>query len=238
MRAVLLKNSEIIHEGDNFILCDERAHHLIKVTRIRLGEEVKLLTGNGSSFIALTEAVNKREVSLRVKHEDKFERPYHIDICLGLPKKEAFELCLKNAVELGVTNFFPFTAEYSQWKIKNFDRVDSLIESATIQSNNPFLMQVEDLALDLEGCSKIFEKYDFVILSTLRNKNSITNLSIEPNSKILIVIGPEGGLSSKEEDYILSLENSSTLYTGGPILRSPNAVSTCVGYILGKFAAL
>ncbi|EQC43576.1 16S rRNA (uracil(1498)-N(3))-methyltransferase [Bacteriovorax sp. Seq25_V] len=238
MRAVLLKETESIKEGENFVLNDDRAHHLIKVARIRSGEEVKLLSGQGQSYISEVVSCTKREITLLIKDQTATEKPYQIDICLGLPKREAFELCLKNAVELGVSNFYPFTAEYSQWKIKNFDRVDALIESATIQSNNPFLMKVEELAPSLKSYDAIFKNYDYVILSTLRTQNSIKELELNPTQKILIIIGPEGGLSSNEEDYILSFPNASTLFTGGPILRSPNAVSTCIGYVLGKFAAL
>ncbi|WP_157679747.1 16S rRNA (uracil(1498)-N(3))-methyltransferase, partial [Bacteriovorax sp. DB6_IX] len=35
----------------------------------------------------------------------------------------------------------------------------------------------------------------------------------------LIVIGPEGGLSNSEEDYILSQENAHSLKIDTPILR-------------------
>lgn len=237
MRAVFFKDlkidiNEIVQiDGDSY-------NHLVKVCRVRIGEDVKILTGAGRSYICEVKEILKRELSLKVLSLEEAQRPYSIDIMLGLPKREAFELTLKNCTELGVQKLIPFIAKYSQWNIKNFDRIESLIESAMIQSNNPFLIEVNNPAQSIEDLKLEFSKYDLVVLTTLTNVNKEIPEKMTKQSKILIVIGPEGGLDQFEENLVLSLPNVATLNTGGPIMRTPNAVSTSVGFMLGKIAGL
>lgn len=237
MRAIFIENCQlsvgdlIDVEGDNYT-------HLAKVCRVRQQEAVKILTGTNKSYVSEIISIGKRNLQLKVNLIETSERSFLIDICLGLPKREAFELSLKNSVELGVRRLIPFIADYSQWNIKNFDRIEALVESAIIQSNNPHSFSVSDPAANIESLSEIFNEYDFVILASLSTRRDKILENLIASSKTLVVIGPEGGLSKREEDYILALENSRVFNTNGPIMRTPNAVSASVGFVLGKIAGL
>lgn len=237
MRAIYLNKSKDFEIGEVLDVEGDSYNHLVRVCRIRIGESVKVLMGNSKSLECIVETISKRELSMRVNSLEVSERVYNIDLLLGLPKREAFELTLKNAIELGVTKLIPFLAEYSQWNIKNFDRLESLIESAVIQSNNPFSFTVENPLVDYIATTDLIRTYDHVFLTTLANKN-LGFKNLDKANKILLIVGPEGGFSKKEEDFFLSFDNVITLNTMGPIMRTPNAVSTGVGFILGKIAAL
>jgi 16S rRNA (uracil1498-N3)-methyltransferase len=237
MRAIYLRDDSKPEIGETICIKDDRATHLIKATRIRKGEPVLILDGEGTSYLSEATEITRREIYLNIKSSDQRERGVSIDLCLGLPKKDAFELALKNSVELGVGEIFPFSSEYSQWNIKNIERTNQLIESALIQSNNFFFTKLNDVSENIQALEDVFSKYDYIVLTTLKESRDFSTVSVDKSKKYLIIIGPEGGLSDAEEEYILSLDKAHSLKLNTPILRTPNAVSTIVGFLHGKFAA-
>ncbi len=218
-------------------ISDDRSHHLLKVARVKNGDEVLLLDGKGGRYNSEVINCTKKEVSLRVTSFEKAQQKSRIDIAIGLPKREAFEAALKNATQVGVSEVYPFRADFSQWSIKNTDRVSSVIESALIQSNNPYLPIIHNEVESLDGLFEIFKEYDVILLTTLRESKELKikeELNLE-DIRVLLIIGPEGGLSTREEDLVLKESNVYGLKLPTPILKTENAVSTIVGYVLGKF---
>ncbi|MFG1482279.1 RsmE family RNA methyltransferase [Halobacteriovorax sp. RZ-2] len=216
---------------------DDRSHHLIKAVRVKKGDEVLLLDGEGGRYTSEVINCTKREVSLKVLAFEKIEKYTHIDLAIGLPKREAFESSLKNATQVGISEIFPFQADYSNWSIKNFDRVNSVIESSLIQSNNPYFPVVHHETASLDALFEIFHQYDYIFLTTLSHSNGMDIESIDSikDKRILIIIGPEGGLSTREEELMLKENNVMGLKLATPILKTESAVLTIVGYVLGKF---
>ncbi|MFG1500478.1 16S rRNA (uracil(1498)-N(3))-methyltransferase [Halobacteriovorax sp. XZX-3] len=216
---------------------DDRSHHLIKVVRVKKGDEVLLLDGQGGRYTSEVINCTKREVSLKIKSFEKVDKFSNIDLAIGLPKREAFENALKNATQVGISEVFPFQADYSNWSIKNFDRVSSVIESSLIQSNNPYMPIVHHETASLDALFEIFHQYDYIFLTTLSraNGNDIEDIKSIKDKRILIIIGPEGGLSNREEELMFKENNVIGLRLATPILKTESAVLTIVGYVLGKF---
>lgn len=233
MRAIYIKD-QIYNTNELVEVRDENYNHLARVCRLEVNENVKVLNGQGDSFITTCLEISKKSLVLRVDNAYKENRKFNVDVCLGLPKKEAFELCLKNAVEIGIGRIFPFISQYSQWKIKNFDRIDSLIESAMIQSNNPFYLIVDEPHQKLETISPLLDGYDTIVLASVKNGVNNDKKYFKPDEKILIVIGPEGGFSEVEEDFFLNNKKCRVFNSMGPILRTPNALSVTAGFVLGN----
>ncbi len=229
MRAVLLRDD--IASSD-YIISDDRAHHLIKSCRIKIGEKIKVISGCGLDYIYHVDNVTKREVCLKLVEEISVERKFNIDILFGLPKKEAFELAVKNAVEVGVRKFIPWQSQFSQWTIKNPARVETIIESSTIQANNSFVMEMDSVVSG--ELDQVINKYDKIILTTLKNKSQQLK-DLSPSENILIVIGPEGGLSESEEDFILNHEKTRALNLQTNILRAPNALTATFAFAISRF---
>lgn len=232
MRAIYSRGDSF---DDTYILSDDRASHLIKSCRIKKGEFVKVLCGEGGVKVSEVESVTRREIVLRINSAEVFEKSSHIDLLLGLAKKDSFELSLKNACEIGIGTIYPYECDYHSWKIKNRDRLMTLLESAMIQSNNPYVVELED-EIDLDGVKRIVDNYDYVILATLKNIQP-SSINIDKSKKYLLVIGPEGGLSKREEDFFFSLKNSIGVHIPTNILRAPTAVSVLSGFLYGKFDA-
>ena len=235
MRAIFLKKSENVKSGDILNIDGERAHHLLKVARIKVGEDLLIFNGTGVKITARVSEVKRRELSLEILevcHESR-QAPL-LDIAFCLPKKNALDEILKISVELGLNTIIPLISEYSSRYDLNKERIDRLLESALIQSNNPFL-PIVNKERDLKTLDSLCSSYDRVFYFSSIKKVSGSITFQNEVKKALLIIGPEGGLSNLEEDYIENIDNVNTIHLPTPILRAPHALATSVGYLLGLF---
>ncbi len=230
MRAIFFKNK--ISKGDLLDLDGPTAKHLISATRVRLGEEVLILNNSGSKYKSTITSIDKKSLKLKVGTPLKGKRSNVPDIILMLPKKEAFIDILKSIVELGVHNLYPFSSEYSQQKLEiSGERLERVLESSIIQSNNPFGVKIRKMR-PFSEISQLTKEYDQTVYFSSIEKSTLKNRGEANLSRTLIIIGAEGGLSSSEEKYLKEiLVDFVNLPTY--ILRSKTAVSTAVGFLCG-----
>lgn len=225
MRAIFYP---FLKENDlkSIFVTDESAKHLL-VVRIRLEEEVLVLNGNGLKALTKVKGISKNQIELSVDSIEESKATHEISLAISIPKKEAFEDILKMAAELGVRDIYPLISEFSQYHYLPSERVHRILESAVIQSNNPFLPTIHpqtDLNLFLKDLN-----------SPLYFFNSRPNIAGKdkkiPGAKT-VLIGPEGGFSAREENCILTKPNAFSIHLPTPILRAPTAVASSIGYLL------
>jgi 16S rRNA (uracil1498-N3)-methyltransferase len=104
---------ETLKEEAEVLLSAEESHHLAKVVRIRDGEEIELVNGQGS--IARARVVNASAKSCRVQILSvRLEKNRSIiHLAFGIPKSAALEFILRRCTELGVASFTPLVTHYS-----------------------------------------------------------------------------------------------------------------------------
>lgn len=212
-----------------YVIKGEEAHHLINVVRIEQDEEVLLLNGKGLLVWTVVEAIAKRELKLRQLRQEIRSLPEQRDLILGIPKKEALELSLKQAVELGFRRIFLVRSAHSQLKIPETDRLQNLLVSALEQSNAPFLPEL----IPTEWEKVPFNCYDQVVLLDSQSPSSTFHQSLRPVISALVV-GPEGGFSQEELHLLHSLPNVKVIHFPCPILRTPTAVAAGAGYLMAR----
>ncbi|MBT4789994.1 MAG: RsmE family RNA methyltransferase [Halobacteriovoraceae bacterium] len=224
MRAVFL---DLKISSKSIRLDGEQANHLIKVVRIKEGEEVLGFTGKGKILVLRVSHILKKHLEFDIKEERFEKRKIDFDVLVCKVKKEAMNLTFKECCELGVNKIIVASSEYSQSYPLNLSKVQKILKSGIEQANNPYLPQLEERSLKELN----FEEYDSVIyFSSQTNSNKIIHAN---PGKTLIVFGPEGGLSEKEELGLRKLTNSSVLKLETNIMRTPTAVACGVGYYLG-----
>jgi RsmE family RNA methyltransferase len=114
MRAHFLES--LIEKDDYVIPVDESLHHLLKVARLSTNEEVLLLNGRGLVVRTLVINISKKEVHLKTVAVFNHERKYRFDLALCMPKRDALDLCLKEATELGFEKIYLIKSDFSQIK--------------------------------------------------------------------------------------------------------------------------
>lgn len=225
MRAHWVKD---LIEQESYILKDQSLHHLVNVVRIEPGEDLMLLNGVGLMVVTTVESISKRELKLKFIKKIEDQRSYNFDLALGMPKRDALELCLKQATELGFRNIYLVRSDYSQMRFPEAERVEKLMISALEQSNAPYLPQVQEA----DWKSIPWEQYSEAILMDSQTKIQNPKTMTDNLSPRLLIIGPEGGFSAGELQFLHSKEGVRVVNLPTPILRTPTALAVGAGLMI------
>lgn len=226
MRALYL---EKLPSGDHCELQGDVLHHLTQVVRIKADDELLLLDGKGNKIFGKVEAVSKKTLMLAITHRETLTQESTYDLALVVPKKDALELCLKEATELGFATIYLVRGDYSQMKIPDHDRIKNLLVSALEQSNSAFLPQIQEVSLS--GIS--WNEYQKVLW--LDSQSSISEeSSVTGSGKDILLVGPEAGFSPDERSYLLEVKNLERVHLPTPIMRTPTAVAAGAGLLLQR----
>ncbi len=226
MRALYQKDLSI---QESYLIKGDAAHHLANVVRVEMDEEILLLNGAGLTVKTKVSSLSKKEIILKCTASSTIAQKIQMDLALGIPKKEALELCLKQAVELGFRKIYLVRSDYSQTKLPEMERLESLIISAIEQSNSAFMPEI---------CPTTWDKipvtdYGEILMMDSQSESQNDNMPKKTDPRLLIV-GPEGGFSKEERDFLHKVANIRILNLPTPILRTPTAVSAGAGIILGS----
>ncbi|KGX93574.1 16S rRNA methyltransferase [Pontibacillus halophilus JSM 076056 = DSM 19796] len=226
------------------IITGEDAHHIKRVMRMTEDDEIICCTPDGRAALCQLEVVTEDDIKASIVRwlDEQKELPVNVTIVQGLPKGDKMELVIQKGTELGAHEFIPFAAERSivKWDgkkaKKKIERYQKIAKEASEQSHRTQIPQVNDVhTLDqiasLQSYDwKLFAFEDEAKSSTYRSlKEVIPNLTEEQS--VLIVIGPEGGLSEKEVD-VLKTHEFLSVRLGPRILRS----ETAHAYILSSIS--
>ena len=219
-------------KDNKFELREDDMYHITRVMRMTSGDKIEVVC-NESVYLCCLESVNNKlevkVVSVSEKEETEIKEKVLI---IPLLKEAKMDLILQKATELGVDKIIPVVMERSIIKlerdkeIKKLERWSKICKEASEQSmrlNIPVISNVKTLK-DLENIDGLK-----IVCSTKEKKNSIKLFlqSHKTYDRINIVIGPEGGLSPKEEEYLNSIGFQSVTL-GKRIMR----VETVPMYIL------
>jgi len=91
------------------VLAGDEAHHLTRVLRAAVGDEVTLFDGRGTEARARVVALGRREVELDVVALGQPDRELAVEVTLAvaLPKGDRQRWLIEKMVELGVTRLVP-----------------------------------------------------------------------------------------------------------------------------------
>ncbi|MCF7923689.1 MAG: 16S rRNA (uracil(1498)-N(3))-methyltransferase [Candidatus Izimaplasma sp.] len=216
-------------------------HHIKNVMRFKVGQVVILNTYSGLVYQAKILEITNKSIKLKIidKVESKF-KPVNLDIGLSLIKKDKFELALKKITELGVKGIIPLETEYSIIKIsdyqKKLERFKAICKESSEQTQRNTLPDIYDFKkiTDLD-----LKTYDFLFFGYVKEQNIQLNSCIDNldlSKKVLFLIGPEGGFSDQEADYLLE-KGFVAVALGNTILRAETAaiyVASVFRFMMGE----
>jgi len=227
MRAIYLEKD--FSKASEIIITDNSYHHLAKVLRVKINESLLALNGEGINAELEIIEINKKQIKARVSNIKFYTQTNELSFFVGKLKKEAMDLVIKQSCEIGIKELIIGDTDYSQRYDLRPDRLRSLVISSIEQSNNPFLLKVRERSIKEIDLTE----YEQILCFSLTKNNE--NKVFDSQKKSLIIIGPEGGLSVEEEDYLAnSHDNVSYIKLPTYILRAPTALGCAAGYFFSK----
>lgn len=206
-------------------------HYIINVMRRKNGDNIILINGKDGEF--LSEIIEIKKQFIKVKVLNKL-RDFYQEKFLGLifSPIQKIDLLLKNATELGATNFLPFKSDFCQYSYKQEKYESNIIEAIEQCERTDFpIINKEDKLKNI--LDKLNNENNLIIFCEERSKNLISNVmqKINLSKNIYLIVGCEGGFSENEKNLINSYQNVVSISLGNRILRTENAISVILGII-------
>lgn len=220
-KELTLDMKDIILEGDGH-------HHFKNVLRGKVCDEVKVFNGLGLIALGVVENIGKREMAIALKSIEEKNITSGINLIIGIPKKEYLESIIRSAIQTGVSQISLVTTEYTPWKYKYYDRLEKIMESALIQSENPYLPVLKNY----NELSEALDTCEGPILALSTEIESQEARSLDRVRSLLI--GPEGGFSNDELEQLSVHSKVKLLRCKIPIMKAEVAVPFGLGFIYGK----
>ncbi|MFY7843302.1 MAG: RsmE family RNA methyltransferase, partial [Rhabdochlamydiaceae bacterium] len=123
--------------GETIMIADEEYHHIIKVMRGKIGDQIELINGKGLLAYAYITNIGKKTVCCDIHELSKaYFPPPSVILIQAIPRFNRLEYILEKGTELGVTNFWLFPSERSErntFSENQKQRMEHLIIAATKQ---------------------------------------------------------------------------------------------------------
>ncbi len=217
-----------IELGTLITLPDAVAHH-IQVLRLNVGDSITLFNGEGGEYSASLRLIEKKRVHAEVQafSPREAELPYAITLAQALPESSKMDGIIEKAVELGVTNIQPLSAQRCVTRLsgeraqKRHAHWQGIIVAASEQSGRNRLAQLTELT-DFQQWIRQKNTSPRILLTPRATLSLPAWARQQPAQAVTIMIGPEGGFNAAEEQAAHD-QGVLLLSMGDRILRTETA---------------
>ena len=234
MQRYFIKNKDLLLEESDI-------RHIKKVMRMNINDKIEVVYYNKLHICEITSLDTFNIKVIEELDEDK-KTKIDLTVAVALVKEQKIDLILQKLTELGVSRIIPVSMERSIVKLdkerfnKKKVRWESISKEASEQSKRTNIPIIEDIK-SIKDLTK--EDADLKLVASTKEKEKLLNYylqSIEDCAKIIMVIGPEGGISDKEEDILVS-NGYNRVSFGNLIFRVETAtiyVASIINYISSR----
>ncbi|MBI6545522.1 MAG: 16S rRNA (uracil(1498)-N(3))-methyltransferase [Cyanobacteria bacterium NC_groundwater_1444_Ag_S-0.65um_54_12] len=198
------------------------SHQILQVLRLRAGQRVILLNGQGTAFQAILRQFSDRVAICEIVEPASCapEPLPELTLFAAILKGERQDWLIQKAVELGVYRVQPIITERSIAKSHSSKtaRWLRIAQEAAEQSERSRVPQILE---PLPVMSVNWKEATALVCTERQGTNFLTNLT-DANGKIAIFVGPEGGFAPKELHWLIE-RGGKAVSLGARILRAETA---------------
>ncbi|MFJ4284062.1 16S rRNA (uracil(1498)-N(3))-methyltransferase [Paenarthrobacter nicotinovorans] len=223
-----------LRSGAAFVLDGPEARHAVTVKRLAVGESVDIADGAGARLTGTVADVGPGTLTVTAADVVFEEQPQvRLVLVQALAKGDRDELAIETATELGIDAVVPWQSERSivRWKGDRAARAhakwESVVTAAAKQARRAWIPPVRPI-VDSSGLAKAVAEADLAIILHEDAKNPLREVlekldaGDSPPREVLLIVGPEGGISPREVTR-LSDAGAVTALLGHHVLRSSTA---------------
>ena len=210
--------------GASYSFNSEDANHAIKVLRIEVGEIFRVSDGNGGWANVQVNEVTKRSLEttiLEVGRQEPLEIKF--TVVQALPKSDRAKEAVELLTEAGADVIVPWLANRSISRTEVISKFATTAREASKQSRRLFIPQLHETVKE-RGVVELIKGADLALVFHESAQVKLSEI-ITPQTKaknVLVVIGPEGGIT-EEELAVFDAAGAHVAGLGRPILRSAHA---------------
>ena len=183
-------------------LPEEEALHAVRVLRLKEGDEMMLMDGEGTFYRSTVSMVNSKHCFYKIEETLPQARPWpaHLHLAIAPTKMlERIEWLAEKATEVGFDELSLLNCRFSERKVVKTPRLEKIVVSAMKQSRKPWKPVVNEM-VDFKsflGSHKEGRRYIAHCYEEVERKNLFEELR-NGQGDALVLVGPEGDFSIDE----------------------------------------
>jgi 16S rRNA (uracil1498-N3)-methyltransferase len=188
------------------LLDEDSSRHIIQVLRMKAGQLIRLTDGKGHLLEAAIIDEHKKKCLVEVRRSEFQPRGARsITMAISLLKNvNRFEWFLEKATEIGVARIFPLVCERTEKRHLRLDRMQQILVSAMLQSQQTWLPQLTSPMDPAQVINSAGTVQKLIAHCVPGNKMSLMQAVRGAVSSSLILIGPEGDFTEGEIDMAVT----------------------------------
>ena len=209
-------------------LNEQASHHVGRVLRAKVGDNIILFNGEGGEYAGVISHIDRKSVDVELIDfvPKEAESPVNIYLAQGTARGEKMDFIVQKSVELGIKKIIPLVTERCNVRLdaareaKRLAHWQSVVISACEQCGRNRLPDIMAPVSFDAWLPEAEADQCFVLSPHVSSRLSIATLSTP--ASIILLIGPEGGLSDREVERA-EQQGFTSLNLGPRILRTETA---------------
>ena len=229
--------------GAHVMLAGDEGRHAAVVRRIRPREMIMIGDGRGRAVRGMVVEVRQSRVVVEVAHYIATPAEQRRFVAVqALAKGDRSELAVEMMTEMGVTEIVPWQASRSivRWSeergVRSLNRWRSTVREAAKQSRRLNVPEVSE-PVTTRLLTQRVASADLSLMLHEEADHSIAEVDLPKAGTVLIIIGPEGGISADEHDELTRAGAQPVTISDGVLRTSTAGVVALAGLKLRREGA-
>ena len=221
------------------VLTGREGHHAADVRRLRRGESVDVVDGEGLRLQCCVCDVSRAQVVLDVVRVQRETAPTpRVTVAQALVKHEAADRALSSMTEVGVDEVLPWSAARSivTWDDTRVQRAlarwQAAVAESAKQSRRAWVPRVPAPVTTADLVERV-RAADVALVLDRDAADPLAGVTLDDSSHVLVVVGPEGGLTA-QETAVLAGAGARPVHLGPTVLRSATAGAVAAAVLLSR----
>ncbi|UVE94673.1 16S rRNA (uracil(1498)-N(3))-methyltransferase [Dietzia sp. B32] len=239
MTPSLFRAGTVPGVGETIVLDGPEGRHAGSALRVRVGEAIRVGDGRGAVADCVVTTTSPGRVEAEVVSRVDVPRPTpEVTVVQALPKSERSELAVELATEAGADRIVPWQADrcVSRWTGPKVDKGrtkwTNAARAAAKQSRRAWEPQIGDLVDSTALAALVASEVDAGARVLVLHEDGAAGFADAvaagpPAARVLVVVGPEGGVSDAELDA-LTAAGARPVVLGPEVLRTSTAATVAL----------
>lgn len=211
----------------------EQSHYLANVLRMREGSELLVFNGRDGEWLARVEVVSKKAVRLALVEPTRPQPPLPDLVYAFAPIKAGrLDYLVQKAVEMGAGILQPVITQHTQMAKVGIPRLQANAVEAAEQCGILAIPRVRE-PLRFDAFLARWEPDRRLVFCDegAETDNPLPALKAIPETRLGLLVGPEGGFSEEERRQLRALPYVTAIPLGPRILRADTAAVAALALI-------